>query len=76
MLALHTYSPFYSARVCRCGDFSQIAVYIHIWLFVVLPLHAISFCNDIMDVLNVAYQTIMSEMCVCLCAFFLKGIMQ
>lgn len=33
---------FYSGCVCRCGDFSQITVYIHIWLFVVLPLHVIA----------------------------------
>lgn len=32
----------YSGWVCRCGYFSQICVYIHIWPFVVLPLHVIA----------------------------------
>lgn len=33
----------YSCCVCRCGYFSQITVYIHIWPFVVLPLHVIAY---------------------------------
>lgn len=32
----------YSDWVCRCGYFSQICVYIHIWPFVVLPLQVIA----------------------------------